>query len=68
MQLRRQIRLVHLVQVVEGRARRVAVLHQLQHGDGSRTFQLRQHEARLEGRAHHARVGLDAADEVCALR
>lgn len=66
-QLRRQIRLVHVVQLVERHPRWVAVLHQLQHRRGAGTLELRQRQTSLELVVHHAAVRLDTADEICAL-
>lgn len=55
------------MQVMEGRAAGVAVLHELEHGRGAGALQLAQHQPALQHTTHHARVRLDAAHEVRAL-
>ncbi len=62
----RHVILVHVVEVLEAGARRVALLHETQHARHARALQLTQNLCALEPTGHHPQVGLHTANEVGA--
>lgn len=67
-QFSREVLFIHVVEVVEGCSRGVTLLHQLQHRGHARTLKLRQNGSSFKFVVHHFHVGLDAANEIGALR